>query len=1216
MGSVAFAADDTAAGDTIWIKNGSYVYKSADANSDSHKLVGSHEVTVKNIINDESGVPIWYEISYNDFWGYLIRDYKYVQVENTSVEEPTDEPVSDTEVVVDGAVVTLDGAPEGAKLLVTAASEEKEAVSDDIAKNAVSYDPTLFKEGESFIKTFDISVEKDGADWQPSESDSVSVTLDLGVDWLNAKTYLYVIHILDSVEAINSAEEKYMFFGSDLKNLYPEAAAAAEAAGYFEDTVVYTIMSPETGEVSYDYSGKITIQATSFSDYIVLANNVDDSEYLADTPDVGLKLNKSATFDKATNKGTVTLESYVKGSVDSTPVDVVLIIDHSGSMWTAVNPGNAGMMTLSQLDPEKGTRNGYYVAFEKNKRSDGKYYGFRVHYKNGKWVSNGSFETETYDANGNFLGFINSTAGGSTSIEFTGSNAANYIFAISISGALYDALNSFMDEMKYAVDCRVAICTFAGTIKASDGYSIHEKNANDNLLNEKYDYNGSGIFIDKVLTWDSSKNTLTKAQYQNAFENPTTLTGQEILYDSIEKISTNYGNTPTALGLLYARRLFIQAGRSDSQKVAIVFTDGIPSPAYLGARGREEICSHSKEDYYNKTTKKYEGTYLACDYCDLVTVVKNGVTDYGVRTTYVAQATMLKTAQKATVYSIGPKAGKAGVDVLEKIATSENHYYNAGGDDLNQVFKDIAGVIVATSQQVNKDSVVVDYISDSFKLPNDVQKSDIKVYVADYTGTVNGVDQFGTKVPFNDAEIEIDPNTKQVRVTNFDYETNAVTVANDTISGKKLIIEVPIVPEPDFLGGDGVSTNKEIAGIYNVVNNKDVLVDDFNVPTVDVKVKEIVADFKTQDVYLSQQASMPKLLNIGHFTQNGGNWVVNGINNAFVDIVYLVKDSNGKEMTFTIPAGKQISEGIWHSDHGLVPHPMLTDDKTYTISCTVTSVKNPNDPDNRMITSGTATIAVYKPEITFNDSIMELGDTANYNNNGGSVVWKHGDTVASASMLPVPQLEYSYDIPAGQFKADTAVKVTVKAKKDVGAAPDDICVPKDQDITQHVKFYREKCTFNECENLNKKTEVSSTDSSRINFKVHLSNFDLKIEKDGLALDKDENQTTMYRVVGANGFTMDVAIVGNESVTIKGLRSGEYSITELTDWSWRYEAIAPGVDKELGLGTEAPINYAMRTIDSSQAAGGVVTVYFNNSRINNLWLSGDCYDENIFNAFSN
>lgn len=72
------------------------------------------------------------------------------------------------------------------------------------------------------------------------------------------------------------------------------------------------------------------------------------------------------------------------------------------------------------------------------------------------------------------------------------------------------------------------------------------------------------------------------------------------------------------------------------------------------------------------------------------------------------------------------------------------------------------------------------------------------------------------------------------------------------------------------------------------------------------------------------------------------------------------------------------------------------------------------------------------------------------------------------------------------------------------------------------------------------------------YTLHL--FDLTIKTSGVE-PIDENQTYIYRVRGADAHTklidLTVAIHGDGEATVKNLPSGEYKVTQVNTWSWRY-----------------------------------------------------------------
>ena len=103
--------------------------------------------------------------------------------------------------------------------------------------------------------------------------------------------------------------------------------------------------------------------------------------------------------------------------------------------------------------------------------------------------------------------------------------------------------------------------------------------------------------------------------------------------------------------------------------------------------------------------------------------------------------------------------------------------------------------------------------------------------------------------------------------------------------------------------------------------------------------------------------------------------------------------------------------------------------------------------------------------------------------------------------------------------------------------------------------------------------------------------DLTIKKEGWST-TDENQSYIFDITGPEGLKLTVTINGNGSVTIKDLPIGEYTVTERTDWSWRY--IPTETSKAITL-----------------VANGENNITISNSRSVIYWLSGDSFNENQF-----
>ena len=94
-------------------------------------------------------------------------------------------------------------------------------------------------------------------------------------------------------------------------------------------------------------------------------------------------------------------------------------------------------------------------------------------------------------------------------------------------------------------------------------------------------------------------------------------------------------------------------------------------------------------------------------------------------------------------------------------------------------------------------------------------------------------------------------------------------------------------------------------------------------------------------------------------------------------------------------------------------------------------------------------------------------------------------------------------------------------------------------------------------------------------------------------DIDEGQSFIFDVTSPEGYSKRVAISGSGSVTIKGLKTGTYTVTEVTAWSWRHTAC--GVQSV--------------TLQPAQ----IGTVNFTNTLSNGKWLSGACYSEITFDS---
>ena len=99
-------------------------------------------------------------------------------------------------------------------------------------------------------------------------------------------------------------------------------------------------------------------------------------------------------------------------------------------------------------------------------------------------------------------------------------------------------------------------------------------------------------------------------------------------------------------------------------------------------------------------------------------------------------------------------------------------------------------------------------------------------------------------------------------------------------------------------------------------------------------------------------------------------------------------------------------------------------------------------------------------------------------------------------------------------------------------------------------------------------------------------FNLTIEKTGKNI--DQNQTFVFRVRGKNNnVDMQVVITGTNKQVIKNLPVGDYTITEDTNWSWKYTPVGGSATQEL---------------KADNIQNGAATVTFENENKGTNWLT--------------
>lgn len=602
-----------------------------------------------------------------------------------------------------------------------------------------------------------------------------------------------------------------------------------------------------------------------------------------------LSLTKSITHKEGDNY-TIRLEAYATGEVKTetqvsdVPTDIVLVLDQSGSM-------DEKMYNYKETY-DVSTNNSYYVKVNNEWKEvsysgggmfeqSGWYYG---NWKNKKYVTP---KTSENDADSNHTQFY--TQSSQTRLE-----------------ALKAAANTFVSQIQNKAkdsnaDYRVAVVGFA-TGDYTENSNKYPAYGNTELFigGTGYTYNSSGI------------------PYSTALQNMKTDDGKANIAASINALDAS-GSTRADLGMEMANNIFAAYPLQTNEKrnrVVVMFTDGEPS----------------KWSGFNDT------------------VANNAI----------GQASTSKNTYKASVYTIGVLDGANPSDTTSKVNKYMNYvssnFPNAteldkpgtGGDtskgfykkaddaaQLKSAFESISSSIESgsTSVTLNQDSVLRDVISDDFSLPANADEKSIVVKTADYAGkNSDGTLKWTNESTFGDAKVDI--SGKTINVSNFNYNKLFAATVGGKNQGKKLIVEIPVTINRNF-GANNVLSNAN-AGIYPLADSRDPYI------TVESPEGSHPTEYGVEgtEQWIDENTFTTIESLIGYAKDGDFEYKPDGVKNKYVDIVYTIKDKDGKTVgTYTVEHGK--TEGTASPANT----PKLNVDTVYDVEVTVTPIAGATDAD-------------------------------------------------------------------------------------------------------------------------------------------------------------------------------------------------------------------------------------------------------------------------------
>lgn len=916
-----------------------------------------------------------------------------------------------------------------------------------------------------------------------------------------------------------------------------------------------------------------------------------------ETKTSGLNINKTAVYDAKTGTYTIMLEAYATGESATTtvkqdvPTDVILLLDTSGSMGSRMSTisyqaytdkrnsnfhshrHNGGDANLWYKDGNK-----YYSVSVQTKQEPtytplGNLVNYEVNYDTYWW---GSLTEDCYYYYANSLyekvgedykpvtvtrsdwgrvytyTFSDGTTITSTGNDGTpnfGNHAPLYTKTVDDSKTVYTytytdsngvqqtigtsvgASTSFTETTLYSRQTSSSNTTRLEALQiAVNGFvqSVAEKSkGNDGVYGTDDDVNHRIAVVEFIDYATNLTNGLVDMDNANGL---TTVTR------AVNGLNAG-GNTNPSTALVMANDIFasnpVDSGKRN--RVVILFTDGYPA-----GEGTDDIdygwCDNAISRA-NTSKNTYKATVYTVGIFDGANPDSDIDTNFSYNSTGTTQQLVAANRYMHYTSSNYPNAQslRNGGD-----RTGNGYYLSAADmDTLNSIFQQISNNIETggSSTTLTDSTVIRDIVAQAFTMPENT--TDVKVYTEDSDGSVNSwTNRQELKLADGSSPVSIDTVNRTVSVTGFSYKDN--WCGNETINGqqtfhngKKLIIEFTVQPKAGFLGGNDVFTN-DGAGIYENAESKDPLME-FNKPTVNVPIKDVAVTATDKNVYLLGKVTLDQLKSGSTITVGAKEGVSEGIKldlskdnyglepwqTAYVTITAKIKDENGNEITGDLSS--------------------LVDDKEYTVEVTV----EPTNP-NPVSTEGTkaeaktgknepaAKINVFKPELTYKDSTAYYGETVPVNNdysgNLDSTVWKHGETVADENAMgaaPALAIDYTADaskIENGKYtKQDVPVKATVK----IGT----------ENVNEHTTFVHQDCTGKTC----------TLPEGGYHFWIHIQTCTLTITKTGGAA----GDPYVFEVKKDGQPYTEVTVKSGESVEIVELPVGTYTITEKTDWSWRY-----------------------------------------------------------------
>lgn len=633
---------------------------------------------------------------------------------------------------------------------------------------------------------------------------------------------------------------------------------------------------------------------TMLPSMVFAAGNSDTSTDGSTVSENGLTLTKTATLE---NDGTYTinLEAYATGTTTTvteksgTPLDIVLVIDQSGSMYTSnylqpmKNAVTSFVNSISDNAKEYNVDHRIAIVGYASNEGDGPSNSGIINGDDDDWVNTGLY------VNGEFKNY--ETPEGYTPIysDQMDQNETYYIRG----GWSYE-------EITYNTQYQSWGYYYWGRWE-----SITPKTSeNDRWNTQVYTYSEGG--------------SLTASDYQNALvsvntadeEGNVSVTGS--ITTAINSLASS-GATRTSYGMEMANQVFANNSieGTERQRIVVVFTDG--KPGFSGYESGE--ANNAIEKAY--TTKQ---TYGAKVYTiGLYSQAGKDVTNF---MNYLSSN-----------YPNARNTNNHGQPVSE----SERKYYQTTDDvsELEDIFTNISQDIQHPSTEVTLDAnaVMKDIMGTGFVIPSgyDVSKN---VSIQTVKGSTNDNSNYSwgdttTSPDGINASVSADGNA--IEVTGFDYAANYIATGHN---GAKLVVQIRgILPTDDAVTNDKVSTNNAESGVYASSTSETAALT-FPQPKTILTSKAYVLDYAKETALtgLDQNTSVTAIVDTMKSVSSADNAVTGTYGNSTLSqnsVSYTPKTTNwdgydnlyvfGKTTDATVTAASANTNGNLWSKVSVIP---------------------------------------------------------------------------------------------------------------------------------------------------------------------------------------------------------------------------------------------------------------------------------------------------------